>query len=62
MAEDGIQFQYMNIVRRIVDPMRVEYFFSNSFTHNVSQAAVCGSLLIIPAMHLVQVEFEEDRI
>ena len=36
MTENSIEAQYVDIIRGIVDAVRIENFFSNCFTHNVS--------------------------
>jgi hypothetical protein len=48
----------VNVIGRIVDPMQIEYFFSNGFTHDLPRIYDLSFLLIISAMRLVQAEYK----
>ncbi len=37
VTENGIEAQHVNIIGGIVDAVGIENFFSNCFTHDVSQ-------------------------
>jgi hypothetical protein len=52
----------MDIVRRIIDPVSIEYFFSNRFTHGFPRIPILFRLLTITATRIVQADYEEDRV